>query len=238
MDRSRSRPSRRWLPSSGEREARSDSVGLYINGCSSSRIAIAVAAIEHEPPDFVVRDTGLQFGLSDQNQVEVAVVCEGLLLVAAASQTVRINKHFLQRPNPLLYWHLTVREKIGNDREHLLEDLLGGVRRLNRVQQVEDDFFDRGIAIFRGFLRGFPGGFLAQVSSWEPGTNSVTGRVGAATVGAFGRGITGLLTGLRLVALTALHSLRLCVAVTLSDEIAGTCGTDWGSFSCGAAQRR
>jgi hypothetical protein len=77
MDRSRSRPSRRWLPSSGEREARSDSVGLYINGCSSSRIAIAVSAIEHEPPDFVVRDTGLQFGLSDQNQVGVAVVCEG-----------------------------------------------------------------------------------------------------------------------------------------------------------------
>jgi hypothetical protein len=61
-----------------------------------------------DPPDFGVRDTGLQFGLSDQNQVEVVVVYEGLLLVAGASQTVRIKKCYLQRPNPLLHWHLTV----------------------------------------------------------------------------------------------------------------------------------
>jgi hypothetical protein len=73
----------------------------------------------------------------------------------------------------------------------------------------------RGSVIFRRVLWGFPGCFPAQISSWEPRAASVARRVGAATIGAFGRGVTGLLTGPRLVALTALHTLRLCVTVTL-----------------------
>jgi hypothetical protein len=76
-------------------------------------------------------------------------------------------------------------------------------------------FASRRSAIFRRVLWGFPGGFLSQKSSWEPGAASVTRRVGAATIGAFGRGITVLLTGPRLVALAALHTLRLCMTVTL-----------------------